>query len=761
MIPPVNDASASTAEVSTHQPHVPPLPASSEITADRDTKDGAGRSALLLPVPLELTSTTTTTSTPTFHDDLPPASTASLVGESVANHLHLRAPTSHLPLRPPDSIPPHPSSAGSPLDHLLGTPLQLRRTDTAATVRLESAKALDVDVPAAETEPATPGLRVPLAGVTSPRPILVTPTKTLPNVKETATPHICINPASEINSRIDTQVEVKVYPCNANGNAMTSHGKKKFTQFTVKPEGIVIQGSNRRNDHDVGAEYARHIGRKLPRYDLADTRASQLLVTSHAKNFWVVPAPEAFSRHSGTCRLLGDRKHPATPHPLQVGDFLRVGSVGVVVIETNNGHGKVRSLSEDKIQKIMKDTAAGGFIDLEDEAGGDGTDHSVVTTGDSSAKSMGDEPMCYMCFDDTNTEDNPLITPCQCLGDTRYVHVDCLRKWHSAEADNQICFLSSVDATCSVCKTTFKSDFKLPNGKTVKLFKSSLEPPYVSLLIATKHEMAQRLFNTRFQLSFSTLLKPDRRNAVRPLLLGRSSGSDMVLDYRTVSARHASLKFKNGEFLFTDAGSSNGSYLYLRRPLELTSSQPVQFRLGRSMIAMKVVHKWNRRFLRAVRRTYSSSEREEVSNFTNEDEGGGLRRTRSGILNGLPPLGQLMQSSPVHLDLLHALAYPKRVGLVQGGGKKAEAAGLGGVDKKESRSQQIEALNQLLQENTLHETQAEAQAQSQSPAEAEVPGEAEKQPQTQELVEYMHGIKEAGDDATAGINRNDEVTDIS
>ena len=104
-----------------------------------------------------------------------------------------------------------------------------------------------------------------------------------------------------------------------------------------------------------------HVGRKLQRYELSDTRACQLLVTTHGKNFWVVPAPEAFSRHSGTCRLLGDRKHPPAQHSLQVGDFLRVGSVGVVVIETHDGV-ENRVLSEEKIQKIMKDTtnSAGG-----------------------------------------------------------------------------------------------------------------------------------------------------------------------------------------------------------------------------------------------------------------------------------------------------------------------------------------------------------------------------------------------------------------
>lgn len=503
---------------------------------------------------------------------------------------------------------------------------------------------------------------------------------------EISLPARCINLASEVNSRLDTQVEVRVYPCN---NSQGS-GKKKFTTFNIKPEGVIIQGSNRNrnaNTIDLGAEYAMQVGRKLQRYELSDTRACQLLVTTHGKSFWVVPAPEAFSRHSGTCRLLGDRKHPPAPHTLQVGDFLRVGSVGVVVIETHNGI-ENRVLSEEKIQKIMKDTTNSnvGFLDLAETDGENSDDSLEGNVGSSGAGLIpgreGDKPVCYMCFDDEDTDDNPLITPCKCIGDTAHVHVECLRKWHTAEADNQICFLSSVDATCSVCKSTFKSDFKLKDGRQMKLFKSSLEPPFVSLLVATKHEMAQRLFNTRFQLSFSTLMKPDGRNATRPLLLGRSSGSDMVLDYRTVSARHANIRFKSGEFIFTDAGSSNGSYLYLRRPLELSPSQSVQFRLGRSMISMKVVNKWNRRLLRAVRRSGGSGTlKENEYNAATDDRSIGsndddiritdgttgvvtrsvTRRTRESVMSSMPPPGQLSQQSGKHLDLLFALAYPQKV----------------------------------------------------------------------------------------------------
>jgi hypothetical protein len=54
-----------------------------------------------------------------------------------------------------------------------------------------------------------------------------------PNASHPVMPAHCLNPASDINARLDTQVEVRVYPCNNNS---TQGNKKKFTQFNVKPE---------------------------------------------------------------------------------------------------------------------------------------------------------------------------------------------------------------------------------------------------------------------------------------------------------------------------------------------------------------------------------------------------------------------------------------------------------------------------------------------------------------------------------------------
>jgi len=146
-----------------------------------------------------------------------------------------------------------------------------------------------------------------------------------------------------------------------------------------------------------------------------------------------------------------------------------------------------------------------------------------------------------------------------------------------------------------VCKCPYRSTLKLSEEKQVPLFKPSLKPPFISFLVVTKHELAEQLFNTRFQLSFNSVLKSDGKNATRDLVIGRSSSSDMVLNYRTVSARHARVEFKNSKFFFNDLGSSNGSFLYLRKPVELKPNITTQLRLGRSLLSFKVIQKVSER----------------------------------------------------------------------------------------------------------------------------------------------------------------------
>jgi hypothetical protein len=79
----------------------------------------------------------------------------------------------------------------------------------------------------------------------------------------------------------------------------------------------------------------------------------------------------------------------------------------------------------------------------------------------------------------------------------------------------------------------------------------------------------------------------------RPLVIGRSQSSDMILDYRTVSTHHAAINFSAGSFSILDLRSSNGSFLYVKEPLMLRWGETVRLRWGKGSISLKA-HTTNR-----------------------------------------------------------------------------------------------------------------------------------------------------------------------
>ena len=68
------------------------------------------------------------------------------------------------------------------------------------------------------------------------------------------------------------------------------------------------------------------------------------------------------------------------------------------------------------------------------------------------------EPQCRFCLDDTETPDNPLISPCACAGSVRYVHHLCLRRWTAARP--------ATAHLCPICKSLYTLEV-LPAGNTV------------------------------------------------------------------------------------------------------------------------------------------------------------------------------------------------------------------------------------------------------------------------------------------------------
>lgn len=379
-------------------------------------------------------------------------------------------------------------------------------------------------------------------------------------------------------------VQVKVMPL------MQSKSGGDAKSYKISSLGAVLQGGMAPEIRDVAREFEKQTTQSLDRIFVDDRRAQQLLVSYVGDDFYVVPAPELFSRHTGACRILGDKNQRTTEYALQVGDFLRIGSVGLVVSEMHTGEGQSMVLSEGDLAYLREDVG-----EIWDDFFA--TDEAATAADEAAGKPSPSRsprlPQCYMCFDDEDSTDNPLVAPCLCKGGTRYVHLECLQKWQAAAGEEKDCVVSTAEIrnTCKVCKSRYKTHVRATDGRLLPLMVHQLPPPYICFLIVTRHETAEELFNTQFQLSFAEQ---------KQVVIGRSRNCDMVLDYRTVSTQHATVTFKKGAFVFRDLNSSNGSMLNLRRPLKLPWNQWIRIRYGRSIVALKAKRSWVRRKLSAL-----------------------------------------------------------------------------------------------------------------------------------------------------------------
>jgi hypothetical protein len=208
--------------------------------------------------------------------------------------------------------------------------------------------------------------------------------------------------------------------------------------------------------------------------------------------------------------VLGDRAASSAPFPIKTGDCFRLGSVGLVVSEMRRGglgEEEVRMdartlqfLKEESIafesQEYMatlaaderdqeeeaaspshKAQGAGGLEDLE---GGNSPMSSPATFASNSNSSPdrqgianGEKFICYMCYETHNTSEDSLVAPCDCKGDTRYLHVQCLQKWYHSSVNgvqSQVIRTTGNGApACKICGAAYKTTFRRPDGKKASL----------------------------------------------------------------------------------------------------------------------------------------------------------------------------------------------------------------------------------------------------------------------------------------------------
>jgi pSer/pThr/pTyr-binding forkhead associated (FHA) protein len=346
---------------------------------------------------------------------------------------------------------------------------------------------------------------------------------------------------------------------------------------------------------------------------LGDSRAHKLLVI-YNDGWHAIPSPEPFSRHTGTCIVLGDRTATSQPYKIKLGDCFRLGSVGLVVAEMRVFNGEEQRLDPKVLQYLKEETmtmdvsddVAALAADENDQAcdrstgGGDARNdgYSVATdvawNEEHGGVGGGERFICYMCYETHDTPEDPLVAPCECKGDTRYLHVHCLQKWYQSSVlgpQSQVIRTTGNGApACKICGSAYKTAFRKADGRKANLLEIESNRPYLSLNVVTRHDTNPGLFNTKFRLNFgrsSSDVLSDLMDNENQLLIGRSSSCNMILDYRTVSTVHAQISYEDGAFYMVDKRSSNGTMVYLQEPLPLHFQQPVRLRMGRTTLTVQ------------------------------------------------------------------------------------------------------------------------------------------------------------------------------
>ena len=229
---------------------------------------------------------------------------------------------------------------------------------------------------------------------------------------------------------------------------------------------------------------------------LNDSRAHKLLVL-YNDGWYGIPSPEPFSRHTGTCIVLGDRTSSSPPYKIKLGDCFRLGSVGLVVSEMRVLNGEEQRLDQ-KILQFLKDETltvensddVAALAADENDAGERGSllppspdvkdikvEQSFRTevgwNEEHGGVGCGERFICYMCYETHDTPEDPLVAPCDCKGDTRYLHVQCLQRWYQSSVlgpQSQVIRTTGNGApACKICGSAYKTAFRKADGRKANL----------------------------------------------------------------------------------------------------------------------------------------------------------------------------------------------------------------------------------------------------------------------------------------------------
>ena len=192
---------------------------------------------------------------------------------------------------------------------------------------------------------------------------------------------------------------------------------------------------------------------------------------------------------------------------------------------------------------------------------------------------------CRICLSELNPDDNPLISPCNCGGTMKYIHLKCLQnclksKLTSKSSDCVLSF-SWKKLGCDLCKKTYPYKLSLKD-KIIELLEIPKPPgQYIILEVLCKDKNSLKGLH---------LVHMGSKTSIK---LGRAQDCELRITDISVSRNHAKLNYIGGNFYLEDTGSKFGTLVQIKRPILIEEHKDLTVQSGRSLITYSLKMPWS------------------------------------------------------------------------------------------------------------------------------------------------------------------------
>ena len=193
---------------------------------------------------------------------------------------------------------------------------------------------------------------------------------------------------------------------------------------------------------------------------------------------------------------------------------------------------------------------------------------------------------CRVCLERKsnfdNIDDQILINPCNCKGDSKYIHLSCLKKWFQIRYGNQNqltknCILYQYSNQCEICQAIFPDVIKIDNnyydlGNFIKpQFDNYIEFELFSDNNTFKHILICRLIPGQFAY------------------IGKGNNNDFIFNDEDISINHSKLLLNNkGEIYISDCNSKSGTLIAINDKLPIIERNDLFLQNGNNYIRLRL-----------------------------------------------------------------------------------------------------------------------------------------------------------------------------